>query len=98
MALSSTNKDDLSALILDTYGVTPGFNESWQLAGPRESSSPGQQKLQVIMTLSGKPGSRNAVYTAVVPDQSQDSVDIAYGRFLDAMTKALAAGRKPFGI
>lgn len=95
---SSTNKDALSALILRTYGTVLEISEQWTLAEYHESPLPGEQKLQVVMTIPGKIGSRPAVYSVIIPDNSQESVEIAYGRFLEAMTKALAAGRKPFGI
>jgi len=98
MSLSSKNKDALFALIQETYGVKPNFIEVWQAAGPSESPNPSDQKLQVVMTLPGKQGSKNVIYTAVVWDKSQESVELAYGRFFAAMTKAIKAGRKPFGI
>jgi hypothetical protein len=91
--LSSTFKDDLTTLVNAHYETTVSILEVWSNPTLRESADPSYRKLTVTMSFS----EHSVTYFAVVPDESQESVDKAYARFLGSMTNSLNAGRNPFG-
>lgn len=98
MELISPIKTALSNLLFSTCDTQPEFTECWFLASYQETSIPGSMRLQVTITLPAKPEAASVVYYAVIPDRTQMSVDEAYSRFFEAMSKAIAANRNPFGV
>jgi hypothetical protein len=94
--LTSSFKDSLTTLLNDHYGSSVEYTETWSDPSAQESSDPTNQKLTVVMTFPGQ--GQPVTYFAVVPDQTQGSIDTAYSRFLGSMTNSLNAGRNPFGF
>lgn len=93
---TSKSKTALSTLLETTYSVPVDFTEEWHQPFPNESTDPTRRKLQVGMKLQGR-GSK-VTFMGVVEDESPESLEIVYERFLTTMTNIIAAGRNPFQI
>lgn len=94
MILTSPHKTTLSSLILGYTGFQVHFQEEFSDTTLLESEEP-NKKLTVVMFF--MENNARATFFAVVPDISQQSVDIAYERFLGAMRTLLIGHRRPFG-